>query len=132
MRKFKLSDKSSMFYDASTGVKILPGQEVEIPNYAMASAKIKNAIGGGHIKEVKASEPEVTVAIEKTPEELLENFKNLVSKGGDLETLVKKFKVETLKVIAEFLEIELEETDTKLTIAQTIIEVLEEESKEEE
>lgn len=123
--KYRLGDKASIFYDASTGIKILRGQEVEVSEKAQNSKKFKSAISNGFIflvkEEQKPLSPQKT---ERTLEDIKNSFLSLLESKTETPDLIKKFNLSELTKLAESYELEAEETDTKATLAEAIINVL--------
>lgn len=128
MKTYKLNDKANFFYDATSGIKVFPGKTVEIsPEQVATSKRLRAAISSGHLISTDA------VAINElkvyTLEEKLDIFKNYMANNTPPEQIAKKFNMESLKEICESIEIEVEESDTKLTLTKAIIEdLLEQES----
>lgn len=122
--KYTLGQKASIFFDASTGLKIIKGHIVEPNSKQTTSRKFKNALDNGFI--VKVSE-EVIDQSKKDPTEnltipeLLSKFKQLLEEGLEPKVIAKKFNLQNLKDIAESIDLEVEEDDTKNTLVEAII-----------
>ena len=122
--KYTLGQKASIFFDASTGLKIIKGHIVEPNSKQTTSRKFKNALDNGFI--VKVSEEVIDKSkndpLENlTTSELLSRFKQLFEEGLEPKVIAKKFNIQNLKDIAESIDLEVEEDDTKNTLVEAII-----------
>ena len=122
--KYTLGQKASIFFDASTGLKIIKGHIVEPNSKQTTSRKFKNALDNGFI--VKVSEEVIDKSkndpLENlTTSELLSRFKQLFEEGLKPNMIAKKFNLQNLKDIAESIDLEVEEDDTKNTLVEAII-----------
>ena len=123
MKTYKLNDKANFFYDATSGIKVFPGKTVEIsPEQIATSKRLRAAISSGHLVSTDAAT--INAPKSYTLEEKIEIFKNHMAANTPPEQIAKKFNMESLKEICEAIEIEVEETDTKLTLTKAIIEDL--------
>lgn len=123
MAKVKLGSKAYIFYDHSTGLKIVRGEVKEVKPHILKTKRVRAALNGGHL--VFAVEGEDSG--EKAPkapinvEELVAKVEEMVSAGKEVDALVKAFNMEEMKALAEHYEIELDSGDTKATIAEAIM-----------
>lgn len=122
--KYTLGQKASIFFDASTGLKIIKGYIVEPNSKQTTSRKFKNALDNGFI--VKVSEEVIDQSKKDHTEnltipELLLKFKQLLEEGLEPKVIAKKFNLQNLKDIAESIDLEVEEDDTKNTLVEAII-----------
>ena len=118
--KYTLGQKASIFFDASTGLKIIKGYIVEPNSKQTTSRKFKNALDNGFI--VKVSEEVKKDPTENlTIPELLSKFKQFLEEGLEPKVIAKKFNLQNLKDIAESIDLEVEEDDTKNTLVEAII-----------
>ena len=122
--KYTLGQKASIFFDASTGLKIIKGHIVEPNSKQTTSRKFKNALDNGFI--VKVSEEVIDQSNKDHTEnltipELLLKFKQLLEEGLEPKGIAKKFNLQNLKDIAESIDLEVEEDDTKNTLVEAII-----------
>ena len=122
--KYTLGQKASIFFDASTGLKIIKGHIVEPNSKQTTSRKFKNALDNGFI--VKVSEEVIDQSNKDHTEnltipELLSKFKQLLEEGLEPKVIAKKFNLQNLKDIAESIDLEVEEDDTKNTLVEAII-----------
>ena len=118
--KYTLGQKASIFFDASTGLKIIKGHIVEPNSKQTTRRKFKNALDNGFI--VKVSEEVKKDPTENlTIPELLSKFKQFLEEGLEPKVIAKKFNLQNLKDIAESIDLEVEEDDTRNTLAEAII-----------
>lgn len=123
--KVKLGEGANIFHDPIAKVTVKKGEVVEITMSQARAPKVQKAFQGGFL--VRATENSlkkdsfIEPQKEETPEE---KFRRLVDKGATPEKLSKAFKLETLKSLAESLDIIPEENDTKETLIEAIKEEL--------
>ena len=125
--KYTLGQKASIFFDASTGLKIIKGHIVEPNSKQTTSRKFKNALDNGFIVKVseEAIDPSKNDILENlTTSESLSRFKQLFEEGLEPKAIAKKFNLQNLKDIAESIDLEVEEDDTKNTLVEAIIKEL--------
>lgn len=133
-----LGTKASMFYDPSSRLKVLPGQEVELTAEQENSKRVKNAIDAGHLRVVTGEAKEKEVGNVPAPGiDTAEGLKLLMEKFGEImetsannnatdeamqESLTKAFNKAQLEKICLEIGIGPEDSDTKATLAAAIIE----------
>lgn len=127
--------KANIFYDPSTGVKVVKGQIVTLTSSQLRSKKVRAALTAGHLvrsnkkatvkntagKAVEAAKVETTEGTE-----LLIKLKALIEDGTDDTKIAKAFTLTELQTIAT--ETELEDASdytTKKTLLEAILENLE-------
>lgn len=103
----KLGEKAQSFSCPSSGIKVLPGQVVELSAKDLQSKKLKAAIKGNHLEKV--SEEEYQKFVGKTNVNNEEEVDDSTTLSG--EDLAKLKKPELLKLATEALEATEEETD---------------------
>lgn len=126
--KYTLGNKASIFFDATTGLKILAGKIVEPTPTQTSSRKFKSAVEGGFVVKVedKQSQAPNTSKVEVvTIEELTDNLKKYLADGLDTKAISKKFNLDEITKIADGFGIEPEDGDTKASLIDAIIEEIE-------
>lgn len=126
-----LNRNSSLFYDQTTGLKIVKGQVIKLNPKQAASRRLKGAINTGHV--VYTDKPETKAVTptpkkpetKKTPEVLKAEMDALLAKEDvTTEEIIKAFKLDDLKILAPLYEVEPEETDTKKDLVEAILETI--------
>lgn len=119
--KVKLGDKANIFHDPVSKVTVKKGEVVEITMTQARCTKVQKAFQGGFLvkatEEAETKKAFIEPKIEETP---LEKFKRLMDKGATNEKMAKAFKMDTLKSLAESLDIVPEDDDTKETLIEAI------------
>lgn len=126
MAKFvKLGPKASCFRDTQFDITLAPGEVIELNVMELNSPHIKRALNGGHL--VYTDDPKaakVETKTELTAEELYEAFKDMVTKGKEPNKIIKAFDLKAFKEMAKLNDIEVEDSDTKQTIYEALVEDL--------
>ena len=123
-KKVILGVKAEVFHDQTTGVTVRKGEVKELNMYQLNSKRIRNAIQGGHL--VYTSDEQETHDTKVAKEENLKRLKSkltkLKEKGIDPVKASEAFTFDDLKSLAESMDIEVEENDTKVTIVTSLYE----------
>lgn len=127
MTKYKLGPKAGFFYDPTTQKKVLPGKEVEFSSEDLLSQRTKSAINSGHLVSVGKSEKPKEVSAE----DLLDKF-NTLYEDSNKTKVIKGFKLDELKQLAESRGFEIDPKDTKEQLVDALIEDLYEDEDETE
>lgn len=101
--KYRLGEKSSFFYDPSTGFMLYPGDEVEIKPQEKTK-KVQRAISAGHIVAVETSQKPASVSVEREAP-VFKSMSDL--KKGVLKTL----QIQDIKSVAEKLGFDEEDME---------------------
>lgn len=124
MAKVKLGKNAYIFFDQVTGLKIVKGEVKEVPNNILKTRRVRAALNGGHL--IYATQ-DLDGEKEKTPElfdieELEAKMLKMIESGESEREIVKAFKLDELKALAEQkFNIEPEENDSKTTLVQAIM-----------
>ena len=123
----KLGEDASVFHDMSTKFTVYPNEVKELTLKAQSSPRVKKAISSGHLvyAELAKEEVETKQADNSNPEKLVKKFQSALKKGQTDK--LSNFSFEDLKVMAESLNLVVEEGDT----AESLIEAISEELKPE-
>lgn len=123
----KLGEGASVFHDMSTKFTVYPNEVKELTLKAQSSPRVKKAISSGHLvyAELAKEEVETKQADSSSPEKLVKKFQSALKKGQTDK--LSNFSFEDLKVMAESLNLVVEEGDT----AESLIEAISEELKSE-
>lgn len=125
----KLGEGASVFHDMSTKFTVYPNEVKELTLKAQSSPRVKKAISSGHLvyaelaKEVVETKQEADNS--NSSEKLVKKFQSALKKGQTDK--LSNFSFEDLKVMAESLNLVVEEGDT----AKSLIEAISEELKSE-
>lgn len=121
----KLGEGASVFHDMSTKFTVYPNEVKELTLKAQSSPRVKKAISSGHLvyAELAKEEVETKQADNSSPEKLVKKFQSALKKGQTDK--LSNFLFEDLKVMAESLNLVVEEGDT----AESLIEAISEELK---
>lgn len=135
-----LNEKSGYFYDPTSGLKLLPGKEVEVTTSIRASKRVKYALTYGQIRIIKVDIGDINSDTSNNPpiDLVAESIKaRKVYDESDSKNIGENFKVEfertTLEGLAkEIYKIEFEEAitdeDLIIEIVTAIDEIVEKES----
>lgn len=134
IKYLKLGPKASSFYDMSTGLHIVEGEVIAVNEaYLSKGRRTARALQGGHIAYATAEEynlyhgnESVDMSKDKTPNALSEKFFNLYNNKKSVKEISDAFNKAELVSIAELAEIEVEDSDTKASIIEALIEDIEE------
>lgn len=124
----KLGEGASVFHDMSTKFTVYPNEVKELTLKAQSSFRVKKAISSGHLVYAELAKEEVETKQEdnsNSPEKLVKKFQSALKKGQTDK--LSNFSFEDLKVMAESLNLVVEEGDT----AESLIEAISEELKPE-
>lgn len=123
----KLGEGASVFHDMSTKFTVYPNEVKELTLKAQSSPRVKKAISSGHLVYAEPAKEEVEAkqADNSSPEKLVKKFQSALKKGQTDK--LSNFSFEDLKVMAESLNLVVEEGDT----AESLIEAISEELKPE-
>lgn len=123
----KLGEGASVFHDMSTKFTVYPNEVKELTLKAQSSPRVKKAISSGHLVYAEPAKEEVETkqADSSSPEKLVKKFQSALKKGQTDK--LSNFSFEDLKVMAESLNLVVEEGDT----AESLIEAISEELKPE-
>lgn len=128
----KLGSKASIFHDPTTGIKVLPGQVVEVKGVGKFSKKITAALQGGHLENVSKEDFEKYQKTGITSNDESLEGDNWVEQWDDFDDKsLKGLKNEQLVELATFLESEtpLEELKQmkKADLVEEVLSLVEEE-----
>jgi len=98
MTFYKLSKSSTVFYDSSSGLKVLQKVPGKVPSNKITK-NIRNAVKGGHIQEI--NETEYNDLMNKLPKETLEGLKKEGSKPQSFTTESRDDKKEKGKKVKD-------------------------------
>lgn len=123
----KLGEGASVFHDMSTKFTVYPNEVKELTLKAQSSPRVKKAISSGHLVYAEPAKEEVEIkqADNSSSEKLVKKFQSALKKGQTDK--LSNFSFEDLKVMAESLNLVVEEGDT----AESLIEAISEELKPE-
>lgn len=124
-----LNENAGIFHDIASGFTVYKGEIKELTVKAQASNKVKKAILNGHLVYAELAKEEVETKQEadnsNSSEKLVKKFQSAL-KNGQTDKL-SNFSFEDLEVMAESLNLVVEEGDT----AESLIEAISEELKSE-
>lgn len=124
-----LNENAGIFHDIASGFTVYKGEIKELTVKAQASNKVKKAILNGHLVYAELAKEEVETKQEadnsNSSEKLVKKFQSALKKGQTDK--LSNFSFEDLKVMAESLNLVVEEGDT----AESLIEAISEELKSE-
>lgn len=124
-----LNENAGIFHDIASGFTVYKGEIKELTVKAQASNKVKKAILNGHLVYAELAKEGVETKQEagnsNSSEKLVKKFQSALKKGQTDK--LSNFSFEDLKVMAESLNLVVEEDDT----AESLIEAISEELKSE-
>ena len=122
MAKFvTVSENANIFHDPFSGLTIAKGEVKELALSQLASKRVRTALASGHLVYAEPTLKEGEKKIEPTVEELESKFLELASTEEGKAKLVKSFNLDQLKVLATHYGFELEATDTKASLVESIL-----------
>lgn len=124
MAKFvTISENANIFHDPFSGVTIAKGEVKELALSQLASKRVRTALASGHLVYAEPEPPvkEGEKKVEPTVEELESKFLELASTEEGKAKLVKSFNLDQLKALATHYGFELEATDTKASLVESIL-----------
>lgn len=136
--KVKLGKNASIFHDPSVGVTILKGKVATLTNTQATSPKVLKAIRSGHLVKVNGDEDIPKKVVVEEPQkpvdqkDLVNQFEALMKEGKSNKELTNAFNKAELTTLAEYYGIEVEDSDTKASIMEAILETIEEEKEDEQ
>lgn len=133
----KLGSKATTFYDMATGLQISNKEVVEVnEQYINKGRRTKRAIQGGHVtyatKEEyekykgKTSSPKEETA---SPDDFSTKFYNLYKEGKSVKEIADAFTKGQLISLADLADLEVEDSDTKVTLVEALIEQIKSEDE---
>lgn len=130
--KIKLGKYANIFHDQYTGITLRNKEVIELNALQLKSPRIQMALQGGHLvyastqDTVKSTPSEDVVDVNK----FVNAFESKVQKGKTVEKIVGDFNRDQLTLICKELNIEIEEGDKDIDLAEAIYSVfLEKNSK---
>lgn len=121
-----LNENAGIFHDIASGFTVYKGEIKELTVKAQASNKVKKAILNGHLVYAELAKEEVETKQEadnsNSPEKLVKKFQSALKKGQTDK--LSNFSFEDLKVMAESLNLVVEEGDTAESLIEAIFEEL--------
>lgn len=119
-----LGKRANIFHDPYVGLTITKGDTKEVPDSVISIRRVKQAISSGHLVIVDPPVVEEVNSVIK-PEDLIQNnlekLNALVAEGKSLKEIAKAFKLDELKAMAEYKDIEVEASDTKESILGVLV-----------
>lgn len=131
MKYLKLGDNATSFYDMGTGLKISGKDVVAVDEaYINQGKRTRRALQGGHLiyatrEEYGEANGVKAESENNTVESLLKKFYSLYQSEKSTKELADAFNKAQLVKIAEAEELEVEETDTKSSLVEAIVEQIE-------
>lgn len=113
-----LGKKAGIFYDPSVNLLVKKGQVVEVEESKLHSPKVKNALNGGHLIIVQGESQKPQLSLDA----LQSKFVDLLDAGTNPKKISSSFTLDQLKQLAESYNLEVEESDTKLSLVEAISE----------
>lgn len=113
-----LGKKAGIFYDPSVNLLVKKGQVVEVEESKLNSPKVKNALNGGHLIIVQGESQKPQLSLD----DLQSKFVDLLDAGTNPKKISSSFTLDQLKQLAESYNLEVEESDTKLSLVEAISE----------
>lgn len=113
-----LGKKAGIFYDPSVNLLVKKGQVVEVEESKLHSPKVKNALNGGHLIIVQGESQKPQLSLD----DLQSKFVDLLDAGTNPKKISSSFTLDQLKQLAESYNLEVEESDTKLSLVEAISE----------
>ena len=113
-----LGKKAGIFYDPSVNLLVKKGQVVEVEESKLSSPKVKNALNGGHLTIVQGETQKPQLSLD----DLQSKFVDLLDAGTNPKKISSSFTLDQLKQLAESYNLEVEESDTKLSLVEAILE----------
>lgn len=128
----QLNPKASIFFDQTTGIKVIGKEVVELTEAQFHQKTVVRALANGYLKEVvkpeekKSNEKEATQPQPSSEENpLKEKLLQLLSDGNDPEKIKESFTLNELKELAMLFDIEPESGDTKMDLVSAILDEVE-------
>ena len=122
MAKFvTVSENANIFHDPFSGLTIARGEVKELALSQLASKRVRTALASGHLVYAEPPVKEGEKKAEVTVEELEGKFLELASTEEGKAKLVKSFNLDQLKALATHYGFELEATDTKASLVESIL-----------
>lgn len=133
----KLGPKATTFYDMATGLQVSNKEIIEVnPKYISRGRRTSRAIQGGHLvystkeeyeayRGISSSEDKAnTEATNKADRlyDLSQKFFELYQSGKSTKELAEVFTKNQLIELAEASDLEVEDSDTKATLVEAIVE----------
>lgn len=124
----KVGAKANIFHDQSTGITVCKGEIVELNQAQLVSKRVRAALAAGHLEYANPELEKDLLKEEKAEKlpELSKRFHDMYKSGKDSKKASEAFTLAELKQLAEASEIEIDDNDTKATIAQALYEDIEE------
>lgn len=113
-----LGKKAGIFYDPSVNLLVKKGQVVEVEESKLSFPKVKNALNGGHLIIVQGETQKPQLSLD----DLQSKFMDLLDAGTNPKKISSSFTLDQLKQLAESYNLEVEESDTKLSLVEAISE----------
>lgn len=123
-----LGKKAGIFYDPSVNLLVKKGQVVEVEESKLHSPKVKNALNGGHLTIVQGETQKPQLSLD----DLQSKFVDLLDAGTNPKKISSSFTLDQLKQLAESYNLEVEESDTKLSLVEAISEEIGSDGESEE
>lgn len=123
-----LGKKAGIFYDPSVNLLVKKGQVVEVEESKLRSPKVKNALNGGHLIIVQGEAQKSQLSLD----DLQSKFVDLLDAGTNPKKISSSFTLDQLKQLAESYNLEVEESDTKLSLVEAISEEIGSDGESEE
>lgn len=123
-----LGKKAGIFYDPSVNLLVKKGQVVEVEESKLSSPKVKNALNGGHLIIVQGEAQKSQLSLD----DLQSKFVDLLDAGTNPKKISSSFTLDQLKQLAESYNLEVEESDTKLSLVEAISEEIGSDGESEE
>lgn len=123
-----LGKKAGIFYDPSVNLLVKKGQVVEVEESKLSSPKVKNALNGGHLIIVQDEAQKSQLSLD----DLQSKFVDLLDAGTNPKKISSSFTLDQLKQLAESYNLEVEESDTKLSLVEAISEEIGSDGESEE
>jgi len=117
-KKITLGENANYFHDSFTGITLAKGDIKEVEERQLRTKRIRNAFATGHLAYPTLEDSGNTD--EEALDVLVTKIKLAATSGKDVKKTAAMFSTKQLEAIAESLEIEPEETDTKETLVEAI------------
>ena len=124
MATLKLSKKAKLFHDPSTGITFKKLDIKDLNEAQMANPAIKTALRRGILVYAEENTYSAKTEEKKEKEASLKKLDDLVSMGATPQKISTKFTLDELKNLSKELDIEIEDGDTKETLATAIYEAM--------
>lgn len=128
-RKFvKLGEKASIFFDPTSGLKVVPGQAVELSNVHRQSKRVVRGLKSGHLDNVDSDEmDELEVVYIDAKAEVKKEEENNDTFDMDQEwdeKSLKKLKVSQLEDLARHFELDYTDAELKAMNKNELIDAI--------